>query len=119
MRFTRYTVAAFLMLLPVASQAQNRSPPFTPAEKPITLSTSPQLVAAANQNRIAMSIQNLDATIEVCYSWTDTTPTCGAAGTFTVIGKSVHFWPAASVPNSALYMIAASGTPAVTVQEGN
>lgn len=118
MRYVQHIVAAALLLAPSAVCAQTRFQPVTPVAKPITLSTSPQLVANANQNRVTLSIQNLDATIEVCYSYTSTTPTCGSQGSYTIIGKSLHFFPAGSTPNTALYMVAASGSPAVSVTEG-
>lgn len=84
-----------------------------------TLSTTASLVLNANPTRQTLSIQDTDATISVCYSFTTVTPVCGAQGTFTITAGQTFFWPRSSPPSNALYMIAASGAPVVSVNEGN
>lgn len=120
MRHMSYGLVAGLVILSTAAFAvPTGTNPVLPIDKSTTLSTSAKLVAGASQTVVSVSIQNVDTTISECYSWTTTTPVCGAAGTFTIPAGVLHFWPAGSAPNTALYMIAASGTPAVSVTEGN
>ena len=119
----RYIIgAAFVALFALAEsatvQAQQVTHP-TPTSKGIALSTTAAQVMAANPTRIMVSIQNTDASISECYSFTTATPVCGATNTFTIPAGALYFWPVGSAPNSALYMIAASGTPNVSVTEGN
>lgn len=118
MRISPFVIMASLLAIP-AMAGPVATGPVLPVDKSTTLSTSAKLVAAASETRQSMSIQNLDATISECYSWTTTTPVCGTAGTFTIPAGVLHFWPAGSPPNSALYMISASGTPSVSVTEGH
>lgn len=115
----RYFVA-LLSIIPCVSYAVPvGTNPVLVIDKSTTLSTTAKLIFAGSQTAVTYSIQNLDTAINECYSWTTTTPVCGAAGTFTVLPGVVHFWPAGSAPNGALYMISASGTPSVSVTVGN
>lgn len=120
---TKYLIGASVIgLLALAGssvvQAQQVTHP-TPTSRGIALSTTAAQVMAANPTRIMVSIQNTDAAISECYSFTTITPVCGAVDTFTIPAGALYFWPVGSAPNSALYMIAASGTPKVSVTEGN
>lgn len=121
MKLTPYFVAAALLLGSSVSYGQVLKN-VTPINKSTALSTTALLVSAANANRVSISIQNLSTTIAVCFSFTTATPVCGAAGTYTLdpgtVSGDYAFWPNGSAPNSALYMIAASGTPSVSVTEG-
>ncbi len=94
----------------------------TPALVTITdrsrsLSTASATVAAANASRTTLTLQNLDATINECYSFTGAS-VCGAAGTYTLFPGQTVFWPAGSAPRLAVTAISASGTPVISAYEG-
>lgn len=114
----RHLICAMLLASTPAMAVPANTNPVLPQDRSTTLSNSAKLIASASQTVVTVSIQNLDTTINECYSWTTTTPVCGAAGTYTILPGVVHFWPAGTAPNTALYMIAASGTPSVSVTEG-
>lgn len=121
MKYVTFLVAAGLLLVGTSSYGQTLRN-VTPISKSTGLTTAVSLVSAANPNRVTVSIQNLDTTNAVCFSWTTATPVCGAAGTFTLdpgtVSGDYAFWPNGSAPNTALYMRAAAGTPIVSVTEG-
>ncbi len=114
----KYILALAALAISAPAFAQQVTHP-TPTNKGVTLSTSASKVMDANPTRIMVSIQNIDASIAECYSWTTATPVCGVADTFTIPAGALYFWPVGSAPNSALYMIAASGSPKAAVTEGN
>ena len=94
----------------------------TPALVTITdrsrsLSTASATVAAANSSRTTLTLQNLDAAINECYSFTGAA-VCGAAGTYTLFPGQTVFWPAGSAPRLAITAISASGTPVISAYEG-
>jgi len=94
----------------------------TPALVTITdrsrsLSTSSATVAAANTSRTTLTLQNLDTSINECYSFTGAA-VCGAAGTYTLYPGQTAFWPAGSAPRLAVTAISASGTPVISAYEG-
>lgn len=78
---------------------------------------SSNTLAAANASRITLSMQNVDATINQCYSFTGSA-VCGAAGTYILYPGQVAFWPAGSAPRTAVTTVAASGTPVISAYEG-
>jgi hypothetical protein len=101
-----------------AATCQMGGPATLTNKSPTNLTTTAAQIAAANPARATLSIQNLDASINVCYSFVSTTPVCGNAGTFIIQPMQVFAWSRGDAPASALYMIAASGTPKVSVYEG-
>lgn len=94
----------------------------TPALVTITdrsrsLSTASATVAAANASRTTLTLQNLDASINECYSFTGAAA-CGSAGTYTLFPGQTAFWPAGSAPRTAVTAISASATPVISAYEG-
>ena len=94
----------------------------TPAFVTITdrskvLAASSSTLAAANASRTTLTIANVDAAINECYSFTGAA-VCGAAGTYTLAPGQIAFWPAGSAPQTAVTAVAASATPVISAYEG-
>lgn len=89
----------------------------TITDRSTTATTTSQTLMVANTSRSSLSIQNLTASGNVCYSFA-TPAVCGATGSYTVAAGAMFYWPAGSAPKGALYVIASTGSPPVSAYEG-
>jgi hypothetical protein len=71
-----------------------------------------------NQLRKSLTLDNSGGSIVIGYRFGTGAAAIGTPPTESLAAGAVHYWPAGSAPSAAIVFIAASGTPAVTVREG-
>lgn len=91
-----------------------------------TLSTAPKQCVSPDSSIKTLSIQNLDAAINIGYCFRNKntpsvacTPTVGTAGTYTVGPGSLFYFSYGGAPTNGLDCVAASGTPNISISVGH
>jgi hypothetical protein len=105
------------------AEAQTRSQGVSDKITATALSTASGGCLSANPARKTLALDNTGGTINIGYCETSPatpatpcTAAIGTAPTTTLAAGSLHYWPAA--PINQFCFIAASGTPSVTIREG-
>ncbi len=89
----------------------------------LALNSSTPTCLGANGYRRSLTIDNTANSTNI--GWCETgggaaqcTPAIGSAGTST-LQQAWAYWPAGSAPQNQFCFIAATGTPSITIREGN
>lgn len=116
-------VAIALLLCATAFAAD--TPGVSDTVRTPTLSNASGNCLAANGYRRSLTFDNTGGTINIGYCETDPsmpnsacTAAIGTAGTTTLVAGALHYWRAGSAPQNQFCFIAASGTPGLTIREG-
>src|SRR5689334_15850360 len=118
-------LGAIVVALAAAWGAQAQTAPQGVSDKITTtaLSVTSGNCLAANAARKTLVLDNTGGTINIGYCETSPltpntpcTAAIGTAPTTTLAGGSLHYWTVA--PQNQFCFIAASGTPSVTIKEG-
>lgn len=85
-------------------------------DRSITATTASQTLADANADRKGLLVKN-DTTIDVWISFTGAAVAAAGAGSYRIAANGGWYETGGVVPTSAVTIIAASGTPAISALE--
>lgn len=122
--FRRAAALAAVLLLAVPALAAD-TPGVSDTVTTPTLSNASGNCLAANGYRRSLTFDNTGGTINIGYCETSPstpnsacTAAIGTAGTTSLVAGALHYWRAGSAPQNQFCFIAASGTPGLTIREG-